>query len=96
MTADELAVEPGGGLGIDLPIERDGGVHRDDNLAPLALVIGGGTLQEITWDLPVVAIEPVNDAGSTQRLQAPDMGLDVPSTSAGMRVRSRAEVPPGS
>jgi hypothetical protein len=76
--ADELAVEPGRGVGVDLAIERDGGVHGDDDLAPRALVVGGGALQEVARDFPVVAIEPVDDAGAPQRLQAPNVGLNVP------------------
>ena len=38
--ADQLAIEPSGRLGPDLPVERDGRVHLDDKLAALPFVIG--------------------------------------------------------
>lgn len=76
-TADELAVEPGGGLGRDLAIEGDGGVDLDNKLAALAFVVGRCPLQEVARDVPTVGVEAADNARPPQRLKAADVGLDV-------------------
>lgn len=80
MLADQLAIKPCGGL----PVEGDGGVDFDNELAARALVIGRCTFQEVAWDVPMVSIEPADNARPSQRFEAPHVGRDVTLHVAGL------------
>src|SRR5262245_12450964 len=88
MPADQLAVQPGGGLGRNLAVERNGRMYLDAKLAALALLIGAGPRQEVWRNDPMVVVEAGDKARPAQRLQAPDVGLDVPLHITGGNTRS--------
>ena len=77
MPADQLAVEPGGGIRADLAVEIHRRVNLDEELAALALVVGRRLLQEVLGDLPMIGIQPLNDARPAQSFEAPHVRLHV-------------------
>ena len=77
MPADQLAVEPGGGIGSDLPVKVHGGVNLDHELARVLLVVGRRLLQEVFGDLPMVGVQPLDDTCPAQSFEAPDVGLNM-------------------
>ncbi len=72
-----LAVEPSRAVGVDLRFEVDVGKRAERHPSPsLGVVIPGAGL-EVAGNTPMVGVDPLDDARPAQRLQPPDMALDI-------------------
>ena len=77
LAMDQPPVQPGRAVRSELPVQIDG---RDDANAGLPVAAGiviSRVAAQIIWDAPLVGVDALDDAGPAQRLQPPDMGIDI-------------------
>jgi hypothetical protein len=74
---DQSPVQPGRAIGADLLFQIEGRDDADAGLPVATGIIGGGAAFEVFRDAPPVGVDPLGDPGAAQRLQPPDMGIDI-------------------
>ena len=53
------------------------GKHANAGLPVAAGIVISRVADQIIWDAPLVGVDALDDAGPAQRLQPPDMGIDI-------------------
>ena len=75
--ADQLPVKPGRAVARNLPVEVVSREHAHIRFAAVSGIVSLGAGLEIVRDPPTVGIDPLDNAGAAERLQATDMAFDV-------------------